>query len=309
MRLGLSFGQKLADHFAAGGFAFFIMLGHDGERLGAAKLPRDFAPRSFAQRRAVFAAATADGIELRADEHGGFGLRHTGDASLGEQGGYTGPFVRRRSEPGQMVKQRQRVGLAAAELRREIEDGVRFRFLAGQSADDFGRETGEILGEIRPLEKAFRLLIIRRRFAFANLIQMHGEFRRIKRLAVAQIFARRDNFIPRFERHNLKSESLLPRQHTVNPALFFSVRRIKRGECLGKTPEALVAACAVFDEESFQRFAATGGEKNHALVDAVEDGFAVTFDFCFAESRSAFVGLFEHFEQVELRHFLFSGRA
>ena len=51
----------------------------------SAKLPRDFAPRRFAQRRAVFSAAPTDGIKLRADEHGGFGLGHTGDAGAGEQ--------------------------------------------------------------------------------------------------------------------------------------------------------------------------------------------------------------------------------
>ena len=87
-----------------------------------------------------------------------------------------GQLVRGRALLGQMVKQRQRVRLAAAKLRREIENGVGFRFLAGQTADDFGCETGEILGEICALEKAFRLLIIGRRFAFANLIQMDGEF-------------------------------------------------------------------------------------------------------------------------------------
>ena len=100
-----------------------------------------------------------------------------------------------------MVKQRQRVGLAAAKLRGEIEDGVGFRFLAGQTADDFGRETGEILGEIGALEKSFRLLVISGRLAFAHLIQMDGEFRRVERFALAQIFARGDDFIPRFRGH------------------------------------------------------------------------------------------------------------
>jgi hypothetical protein len=56
---------------------------------------------------------------------------------------------------------------------------------------------------------------------------------------------------------------------TVNPAFFFGLQRIKGGERLGKTPETLVAASAVFNEESFQRFASSCPEQNHALVDAV----------------------------------------
>ena len=106
----------------------------------------------------------------------------------------------------------------------------------------------------------------------------------------------------------LKAKPFFSRQHAVHPALFFGVGWIQGGQRLGEPPEALVATRAVFDEKPFQCFAATGGEQNHALVNAVEDGLAVAFDFRFAERRPAFVGLFEHFEQVELRHLLFSGR-
>ncbi len=64
---------------------------------------------------------------------------------------------------------------------------------------------------------------------------------------------------------------------------------------------------AVFNEESLQRLAATGGEQDHALFDAIKDGFAVAFDFCFAKGRAAFIGMFKHLEQVKLGSFLFSG--
>ena len=70
--------------------------------------------------------------------------------------------------------------------------------LAGQTADDLGCKAGEILGQIGALEKPFRLLIIGRRQAVAHLIQVDGEFRGIERFALAQILARRDDFIPRF---------------------------------------------------------------------------------------------------------------
>ena len=75
-----------------------------------------------------------------------------------------------------MVKQCQRVGFAAAKLGREIENGVGFRSLAGQAADDFGGKTGEILGEISAFEETLRLLIISGRETFAHLIQMDGKF-------------------------------------------------------------------------------------------------------------------------------------
>src|SRR5437870_5553869 len=96
----------------------------------------------------------------------------------------------------------------------------------------------------------------------------------------------------------LEPQPLLPRQHAIDPAFFLRMTGIESGEGLREPPEALIAADAVFHEESLQCLAATGGEKNHALVNAVEDGFAVAFDFCFPESRLAFVRLFKHFEQI-----------
>src|SRR5947209_8401570 len=90
----------------------------------------------------------------------------------------------------------------------------------------------------------------------------------------------------------LESQSFLSRQHAVHPPLFFGVGRIEGRESLCKPPKSLIPTGAIFDEKSFHGFAATGGEKDHALVDAVEDGRAVTFDVGFTESCSAFLGLF-----------------
>ena len=170
----------------------------------AAKLECDFTPRGLSKGRSILSAPTADGIELRADEDGGFGLRHAANAGATEQLRNTGPFVGGRTVLGEMVEQRQRVRFSAAELRGEIEDGVRLRPLTGKAADDFCGEGSQVFGEIRPFEESLRLLIIRGSTALTDLIEMDGEFRRIERLAFSQVLARRDNFIPGFEGHSEK---------------------------------------------------------------------------------------------------------
>ena len=40
--------------------------------------------------------------------------------------------------------------------------------------------------------------------------------------------------------------------NAVHPTPFFGIRRVNRGEGLGKTPESLIVTRAVFKEESFQ---------------------------------------------------------
>ena len=81
---------------------------------------------------------------------------------------------------------------------------------------------------------------------------------------------------------------------------------VEGAEGLGELPEARILADTVFDQEPFECAAATGGEEDHGLVDAVEDGCTVTFDKRFAKGSAAVVGLLQNFEQVELRCFLFS---
>src|SRR6266540_5678597 len=77
----------------------------------------------------------------------------------------------------------------------------------------------------------------------------------------------------------LEAQSLLSCQQAVNPAFLLRVAGVEGGQGLRKTPEALVSAHAVFHQETFQGLSATGGKQDHALVDAVEDGFSVAFDF------------------------------
>ena len=193
--------QELADHFARWRGHLRFMLCHHGQSLLSSKLPGDFAPRRFPQWRSVCAAPTGDGIEFSANEHGGFGVRDAGHSRAGQQLRHPSPLVRSGAVPCQMIKQRERVRLASAELRGEIKNSVRLGFLPAQPADDFGGKCREIFCKICPLEKPFGLLVIVGRPAFADLVKMHGKFRGIERLALAQILARGDDFIPGFDRH------------------------------------------------------------------------------------------------------------
>jgi hypothetical protein len=49
--------------------------------------------------------------------------------------------------------------------------------------------------------------------SFSNSIQMHGEFRRVEGLALAKVFTRSDNFIPRLRFHAYSVLKNLKRTH------------------------------------------------------------------------------------------------
>src|SRR5437016_5135919 len=95
----------------------------------------------------------------------------------------------------------------------------------------------------------------------------------------------------------LESKPFLSGKHSVNPALFFRGSRIKGGERLSKRPEARVAADTVFHKKTFQRFAAAGGEKDHALMDAIEDCVSNATDLRLAECCFGVAGLLQHLKQ------------
>jgi hypothetical protein len=100
---------------------------------------------------------------------------------------------------------------------------------------------------------------------------------------------------------HLEPQPLFPRKHPIDPAFFGGMRRIQGRKSLCQAPEARVSPNAFLNEKPFQRFAATGGKQNHALVDAVEDGLALALDYRLAGRRFRSVRLFQDFEQVELR--------
>jgi len=91
------------------------------------------------------------------------------------------------------------MGLAAAELGGHVEDGRRFGLLARQPTDHLRGQSAEVLGEVRPLEEALWLLIIRRGAAVADLVEVNGELRSVERLALAQVLAGSDDFVPGFK--------------------------------------------------------------------------------------------------------------
>ena len=177
------------------------MLGHEGERLGAAELPGDVGPRRLAQGRAVIAAAAFDGVELVADEDGGGGFGDFLHAGSGEDLGHAGPAVGGGAVPREVVQQGEGVSLAAAELGGQVENRVGLGALAGETADDFGGQGGEVLGEIGAREEAVGLLVVRRGAAVADVVQVDGELGGVERFALAQVLARRDDFVPGLEAH------------------------------------------------------------------------------------------------------------
>ena len=201
MRLGLSLGKKLADDLAAGGGLGLFVLGHEGERLGAAELPGDVGPGGLAQGRAIIAAAAFDGVKLVADEDGGGGLGDFLDPGGGEDLGHAGPAVGGGAVPGEVEQEGEGVGLAAAELGGQVEDRAGLGPLAGEAADDFGGQGGEVLGEVGAGEEAVGLLVVGRGAVVADVVQVDGEFGGVERFAFAEVFAGRDDFVPGFEGH------------------------------------------------------------------------------------------------------------
>ena len=83
----------------------------------------------------------------------------------------------------------------------------------------------------------------------------------------------------------LEAESFLSSKHTVNPTLLLCAGRIKSGERLSQLPKALIATCAVFDKKSFQRFATSRRKKDHALMNAIENGVATPTSPRLADER------------------------
>ena len=195
--------EELADHIAGGRFLACLMFGHMCKGFGAAQLKGDLAPRRLAQRRAIFAAAPPDRVELCADKDGDAGLRHALDAGPVENLVDARPAIGARPVPGEVIEQRQRVRLAAAERRGHVEHRRGLGLFARQAAHDFGGEAGEVLREVGAIEEAIGLLIIGGRAAIAHLIEMHRELGCVERLAFTQVFAGGDDPIPRFESHVL----------------------------------------------------------------------------------------------------------
>ena len=114
-------GEHLPDHVAGRGDALLVVLGDHGERLLAAELPGDLAPGG-PSGEALRSPAAVDDVELGPDEDR--------DVRLGDLATWarlrmvsTPATPRLLSPAGEVVEGGERVRLAAAELRRHVEDG------------------------------------------------------------------------------------------------------------------------------------------------------------------------------------------
>lgn len=190
-------GQHLADHVAGGCDPLRIVLRNDGQSLLAAQLPGHFGPGRLAYRLTV-AAAAAEHVEFGPHDHGHGGPRDGVQAGSAQNAGHTLPRLGLVAVLGQMVERRQRVRLAAAELRRHVEYGGSFKLDARQPPQHLARQVGQAPRHVRAIEKASRLNIVNMcpRTSVPDVIQMDGELRGVERAVVPQILAGRDDLIP-----------------------------------------------------------------------------------------------------------------
>ena len=106
---------------------------------------------------------------------------------------------------GKVIKKRESVSFAAAELGGQIKHGAGFGAFTGQPAHDLAGKTGEIFGKLSACEEAIGLLVIGRSGSVANVVEVDGEFGGVEGFPFAEVFARGDNFIPGFKGHLLFS--------------------------------------------------------------------------------------------------------
>ena len=152
-------GEHLADDVASGSDSLLVMLGHGRKRLLAAELPGDLAPRGFPVGFSV-ASTAVDDVELGPDEDGDVGL---GDgAHLGSRENRVHPRQILAASPprARWIEGGERVGLAAAELRRHVEDGGGLDLDPREPPHDLGGEVEQALGHVGPLEEPLGLDVV-----------------------------------------------------------------------------------------------------------------------------------------------------
>ena len=106
------------------------------------------------------------------------------------------PALRLRAAVCEVVEQRQGVGLAAAELGRQVEHRRGLDLHAVQAAHHLHREVAEVLGEVRALEELGGVLVDRRGAAVADVVEVDGELGGVERAPFAEILAGGDDLVP-----------------------------------------------------------------------------------------------------------------
>src|SRR5579872_5419367 len=68
-----------------------------------------------------------------------------------------------------------------------------------------------------------------------------------------------------------ETQPLLSRQYTVHPTLFIRLWRKELRQTISQLPKSPVPTCTVFLKEPLQCLASSAGEKQHALVNAIQN--------------------------------------
>ena len=97
------------------------------------------------------------------------------------------------------------MGFPPTKLGREVVDSRRLHADAGEPSDDTTAEFLQATGEKCSVKEALRILVVFRRPSVPDVVKVDGEFGGVERSAVAEILARRDDFVPRLLSHHWTS--------------------------------------------------------------------------------------------------------
>jgi hypothetical protein len=143
--------QQFAQHVLPRRGAHGIRFGDQGERLGPAKLPRQFAPQGMDGLLAALPGLS--GGVGGAVEHDHARLGHVEQLGAIQQGRNPGQFMQRAGAPRQMIDRQHGMGLAAAERGLKLDHRLPApgrqaqRHLRQQQAHAFGDEGAGIEGD------------------------------------------------------------------------------------------------------------------------------------------------------------------
>ena len=100
-----------------------------------------------------------------------------------------------------MAERQHGVGLAAAELRGQVEYRRGLDFDAGEPPNSKRRQFGQIFRQESAIKEPGRLLIIGRRTVVAHMVEVDSKFRGVEGATVSEVFAWGNDLVPRFEYH------------------------------------------------------------------------------------------------------------
>ena len=110
----------------------------------------------------------------------------------------------------QVVKRRQGVGLAPAELRHQRHHRRRVGSFPRQAPEHHPRVLAQRPREARAREERPGIAVVRRGRAADDLLQGDGELVRVERASFADLFARERDLVPGLKRHRVRISSRYP---------------------------------------------------------------------------------------------------